>query len=58
MTLAERQEMRLLWRLPGCIENVFGAIRKSYRTGGDEFAVVVFDPEEDRKHCLRNWIKK
>ena len=31
-----------------CIENVFGAIGKCYRTGGDEFAVVVFDPEEDR----------
>lgn len=48
MILAERQEMRLLWRLPGCIENVFGAIGTCYRTGGDEFAVVVFDPEEDR----------
>ena len=31
-----------------CIENVFGAIGKCYRTGGDEFAAVVFDPEEDR----------
>lgn len=32
-----------------CIENVFGQIGKCYRTGGDEFAVVIYDPDTDRK---------
>ena len=32
-----------------CIENVFGPYGKCYRTGGDEFAAVVYDPDVDRK---------
>ena len=32
-----------------CIENAFGQIGKCYRIGGDEFAAVIYDPEEDRK---------
>ena len=32
-----------------CIENTFGQIGKCYRIGGDEFAVVIYDPDTDRK---------
>ena len=32
-----------------CIENAFGQIGKCYRIGGDEFAVVIYDPDTDRK---------
>lgn len=32
-----------------CIENAFGKNGKCYRTGGDEFAAVIYDPDVDRK---------
>lgn len=31
-----------------CIENAFGSLGKCYRTGGDEFAAVVYDPDMDK----------
>lgn len=31
-----------------CIENAFGSDGRCYRVGGDEFAAVLYDPEEDR----------
>lgn len=32
-----------------CIENAFGQFGKCYRTGGDEFAAVLYDPDESRE---------